>query len=205
MKTSNKNCIYCSSASTQDNRITKDHIPPKVFLKGIDIREERITVPCCNKCNQFFSKYEEKTAEIFQRLRCDNYDLDFINEIRNNTDLSLIISKIALGYKYLWTDQYVFNDTIKGVEFLFKGFDDSKLIEFEQIELSEISPEIVTKSDMHYIIETNNDNNSQSSFCYFMQDKTNIFNSHFWCFFDRSNNSIRFSFFGRLFIIVFFE
>ena len=47
-----KTCVYCGSVAT-----TKDHVPPQGLfpnIKGLQLK----TVPCCEKCNQEFSKDE---------------------------------------------------------------------------------------------------------------------------------------------------
>ena len=94
------NCIFCNCSHSEDNPITKDHIPSKVIYKDERIDEQRITVPCCYKCNQAFSIEENFIEEIFKELRNENYNCAYVKKlINNNPHLGFVIRKIALGYK----------------------------------------------------------------------------------------------------------
>lgn len=66
-----KPCIYCGSS----DRLTVDHIPPKLFL-GRPYPENLITVPACLTCNQSFQKDDEytRTVALLDVRASDNRD-----------------------------------------------------------------------------------------------------------------------------------
>lgn len=57
-------CAYCNSEAT-----TRDHVPPKGIFPKIK-PDNLITVPCCIKCNNGFSKNDE-FVQIILQLRDD--------------------------------------------------------------------------------------------------------------------------------------
>ncbi|MCH5240681.1 MAG: hypothetical protein J1F38_10690 [Muribaculaceae bacterium] len=83
-------CLYCKNKAT-----TKDHTPSK-FLCG-NTSENKITVPCCLECNQFFSKLEDKCKNIIIKLCHNPYEL--ISELDLRI-MDIVFKKNALGILY---------------------------------------------------------------------------------------------------------
>lgn len=86
---SDSRCFLCG---TTTSKITKEHIFPKWILKkfslfnqhlklinGSNISYKKLTIPCCNKCNnEHLSKLEKKFKEI---IDSNNNELTFNQEI----------------------------------------------------------------------------------------------------------------------------
>jgi hypothetical protein len=74
---SKRSCIYCRS----DEDMTADHIPPKALFP--DPRPSNmLTVPCCKKCNESFSKDDEyfRTVLVSHASVCSDPNVRAVND-----------------------------------------------------------------------------------------------------------------------------
>lgn len=205
-----QNCIFCNCNPSKDNPITKDHIPSKVIYKDEKIEEQRITVPCCYKCNQAFSIEENSLEQIFKELRNENFSCAYAKRlINNNPHLDSVIRKIALGYKYHWTGKPVFEDKIANVDYLIKGINDSEISEFTSMPLKEVCSDIDNIHNLPYalIIEVTGTSGEPRTpkLCGFIENTCNLLNEYFWHYYDKTTNTIKFAFYNKLFVKVTFE
>ena len=65
-------CCYCGNWAD-----TVDHVPSKVFLDK-PYPENLPVVPCCKKCNEQFSLDEEYVAVMFECVRWQTFDPDYL-------------------------------------------------------------------------------------------------------------------------------
>ena len=72
-----KSCIYCGSKEN----MTVDHIPPKNLFPE-PRPADMLTVPCCKKCNESFSKDDEyfRTALVSHASVCSDPNVQIVNE-----------------------------------------------------------------------------------------------------------------------------
>lgn len=201
-----KVCIYCSCSPTVENPITNDHVPPKLIFKNLDISEQRITVPCCLRCNQFYSKHENKVVIFFDKVLNDSLTPEETKEyLVTNPNITEVIKKIAIGYKYNWDKTHVNNLDINRVEYLVLGVDDNLIKKFKSTILEgNVSRDLscishTGKLGVPYLVIFEN-NNEVISFV----NESNIYNEHFWHYYDKENNTIKFSFYEKIFIQVYF-
>lgn len=204
------NCIFCNCSHSEDNPITKDHIPSKVIYKDERIDEQRITVPCCYKCNQAFSIEENFIEEIFKELRNENYNCAYVKKlINNNPHLGFVIRKIALGYKYHWTGKPVYEDKIANVDYLIKGINDSEISEFNSMPLKEVCSYIDNIHNVPYAlfidIADPSGETRTTKCCGLIENTGNLLNEYFWHYYDKIANTIKFAFYNKLFVKVTFE
>lgn len=99
------NCIFCNKEVVNK---TKEHVIPKWLLKKTDNPSSRTayinnkgmsfssyTFPACKSCNEEYSKLEEKTRIVFEKI--------FLDGIVNTSDLSILLDwfdKIRVGIWY---------------------------------------------------------------------------------------------------------
>lgn len=204
---SKMNCVFCNHSPSDDNIITKDHIPSKSIFKGEHIEEQRITVPCCFKCNQKFSVIENKIEPIFRALRNPDYDCLKVQQmINDNADLDFIIGKIALGYKYHWTEMPVYHNKIAKIVYLLQGINDAEISKFKSMSIENISPEIDSANNIFLIFKIQkNDESLTRNLCGAIQNTGNFFNEYFWHYYDKYDDFIKFAFYDKLFVKVLFE
>lgn len=85
-------CSYCG-----DFPDTKDHVPSRILLNE-PFPENLPVVPCCNQCNQSFSRDEVYFACLIECILCKSTDLadlrreKVINVLRENEGLRLKIA-----------------------------------------------------------------------------------------------------------------
>ena len=72
-----KRCIYCGS----DEDMTVDHVPPKALFPE-PRPSNMLTVPCCKKCNESFSKDDEyfRTVLVSHVSVCTDPNAQAVNE-----------------------------------------------------------------------------------------------------------------------------
>jgi len=74
---SEKSCIFCGSSED----MTVDHIPPKALFPE-PRPSNMLTVPCCKRCNELFSKDDEyfRTVLVSHASVCSDPNVQAVNE-----------------------------------------------------------------------------------------------------------------------------
>ena len=102
-------CYYCGITLNRKNR-TKDHIPSQCLFVGYPERykQNRLTVPCCNKCNFELSKHENEFRNYIGITNQNNKKAKLISR---NSAKELTLQKNLSRLKFSNNGQ------VSGVEF----------------------------------------------------------------------------------------
>lgn len=188
-------CIYCGCLLNKNK--TKDHVPPRFIYRNYigTIDENRFTVPCCIRCNQEYSVIEQRLIPFFEKIHEDTADTDVIQSYNNNYDFEHLMTKIAIGYKYIETRK-IFSRCYnpKVTYFLKKNVDASKIVEFKRIDNSGIIDDISSNASFPGIIITFD---NQIISC----APTDL-SSEFWHEYNMNLDYVRMSFYDTLFVQV---
>lgn len=196
-KHSTKRCVYCGKELFFDDK-TKDHVPPRFIFKenSDDIKENRITVPCCFKCNQKYSIIEQRLKPLFEQLFYNmETDVKKIGDFNQKSDFNILMTKIALGYRYNESSK-IFTDLIepKISYFLSKDVDKNIIASFKKIRFDNCIEDISSNAMFSGLIITFDD-------IYLASTPTNIL-SAFWHEYDINHDCVRMSFYDKLFVQV---
>lgn len=100
-----KSCMYYSNIAD-----SKDHTPSRFLCKNLQYKQSRITVPCCNSCNNKFSEIESRCKKILDSYTCNIYSLTDIQI----SDLQTIAIKNAIGIIFhFYGVKLEYNDSIR--------------------------------------------------------------------------------------------
>lgn len=100
-----RSCIYCGNFAD-----SKDHTPSRFLCKNLQYKQSSITVPCCNSCNNKFSKIEGQCKKIL-----DSYasNINSLTDIQI-ADLQIIAIKNAIGIIFhFYGVKLEYNDNIR--------------------------------------------------------------------------------------------
>lgn len=190
-------CVYCGKVLCIEDK-TKDHVPPRFIFKEIsdEIKENRITVPCCFKCNQKYSIIEQRLKPFFEQLFYNRVtNIEQIGDFNQKSDFNILMTKIALGYRY-YESPRIFTDLIepKISYFLSKDVDKNKIESFKKIRFDNCTEDISSNSMFPSLIITCDDICLAST-------PTNVL-SVFWHEYDINHDCVRMSFYDKLFVQV---
>jgi hypothetical protein len=130
-----------------NNNRSRDHIPPHSVPLIFQKSEARLTVPCCQKCNQYYSQFENKFAKsldnIIARIKdisIGQFDLKTQDEEIVNA-FNIVLIKCAIGIYYNeWRER--FNQEDYKFDIKYYRVDEHLSPQFLNIQPSEIAPDI---------------------------------------------------------------
>lgn len=188
-------CAYCRIMLTDNG--TRDHVPPRFIFKnhGDEINEQRITIPCCFECNQKFSIIEQNLIPLFNRLYDGLADSELIESFDKNGEFSLLMKKIAIGYRYKETSKLLYDDRMPEVSYFLSNDVDRNWIQaFKKIRYDDCIEDISSNPTYPGLIITIDHK-------YFACAPTDIF-SIFWHEYSPNSDYVRMSFYDTLFVQV---
>lgn len=191
-----KKCVYCGEVLSSDNK-TKDHVPPRFIFKDIrdSINENRITVPCCYRCNQKYSVVEERLKPLFEQIYKKEVNPKLIGTFNQTGDFSLLMTKIALGYRHHETSKVSTVLSRPIISYFFSNDVDAYVIEsFKRIRHDDCIEDISSNKKYPGLIITLDD-------AVIATAPTDIF-SEFWHEYNVSEDYVRMSFYDTLFVQV---
>ena len=89
-------CIYC----VKRNATTKDHVPPKCFFSE-PRPNNLITVPCCEKCNNFFGKDDEIVRNLITSFDTTEIHPSIQTQLADKRNRSLGRKESAFALQHL--------------------------------------------------------------------------------------------------------
>jgi hypothetical protein len=145
-----KICCYCGTVMNNNNR-SRDHIPPHSVPLILQKSEARLTVPCCQKCNQYYSQFENEFAKILDHIitrikdiSIGQFDLRAQDEDTVNA-FNIVLIKCAIGIYYNeWRER--FNQEDYKFDIKYYRVDEHLSSQFLNICPSEIAPDISLES-----------------------------------------------------------